>query len=237
MASSSPDEELKRLKDLFDEATRREARFRLDVAQDFLTRQTLAEAQVKTLAERDAYIHQLHLEQLAAREALQAAHADVEIFTWMLQESEKVRNRLQGVEQSWSGRLSTPLRLLEKVLKGSATFPRDLPSDDFVYHLHTSPFRIYREDKFTFRGWAFLRDGRKISAVRVRINEGIFPGRYGLREPEIVARHHLPADRPPPGFEIEFSTTPGRHWLRLEAQVETGEWRSILNMPIWRRAI
>ena len=40
---------------------------------------------------------------------------------------------------------------------------------------------------------------------------------------------------PQPGFEVTFDTPPGRHRLALEAQLEDGEWRSILNVPVWCR--
>jgi hypothetical protein len=67
----------------------------------------------------------------------------------------------------------------------------------------------------------------------VRVGRQEFPGRYGLAEPEVIAVHGPQASNPRPGFEIEFSTPPGRHWLRLEARLENQEWVSFLNLPIW----
>jgi hypothetical protein len=221
---SEPSDEIRRLRERLDEAAAREGEFRLRSAQDLLAAEKRLAEQVKVVADRDAtihrlhqeaagrdgYIHQLHLGQIELREAIQALHGDLETFAWMLAESQ--------------GRLAPP-----------AASP-DLPGVPFVYHLHTSPFRIFRGGRFLLRGWAFPSDGRAVTAVRVRLNDASFEGRHGLPEPDVVARHGpLPAN-PLPGFEIEFTTAPGSHRLRLEARLEDRVWVSILNVPIWCRA-
>ena len=232
MSTSPQDDELRRLKDQLVEAAAREASFRLANAQEFLQLQSRVEAQVVTLGERDAYIHQMHLERIAAREVLRAAHADLEAFAWMLQDAEKARDRLHALVKSWIGKFVVPLRWLQKKARNSAP-SANLPGAAFLYDLHTSPYRLYRETRFQLRGWAFPKDGRAVTAIRMRCDAQVFPGRYGIEEPEVVARFGLQSANPRPGFEIEFLTPPGRHWLRLEACLENRDWVSILNLPIW----
>jgi len=214
-------DELSKLRDQLEEAFQREGEFRLKSAQDLLAAEEKLRAQAQAIAERDArihqlhqsaaerdrYVHQLHLERIALRDAAQALHADLETFTRMLDEA--------GGQP------------------GQPPASPDLPGAKFTYYLHTSPYRIYRGSSFTLRGWAFPEDGRAVSAVRVRVDEGIFPGRHGLPEPEVIARYGAQTKNPQPGFEIEFSTPPGRHRLRIEAQLENRDWVSILNIPIW----
>lgn len=228
MANPSHPDELQRLRDRLDEATQREARFRLENAQDFLALQARIETQAVTIGERDGYIHQLHLERIAA-------HADLEAFVWMLEKEEKERSRFQALEDSWCGKFCAAFHFLGKKLRRPATGARDLPGAEFVYHLSPSPFRIYREDRFCLRGWAFPKDGRRISAIRVRVDQDAFPGRYGIENLEAAINHQVPPANPQPGFEIEFLTPPGRHRLRLEACLEERDWVSILNLPIWCR--
>jgi hypothetical protein len=103
----------------------------------------------------------------------------------------------------------------------------------FNYYLHTSPFRIYRDSRFTLRGWAWPQDGRAVTAVRVNLGGRIFNGRHGLEEPEVIARFGPQAANPLPGFEITFETPPGRHSLSLEAQVEGAGWLWIMRTSIW----
>lgn len=219
----NPEEEINQLKGRLAEAARREGEFRLKSAQDFLAAEDRLRAQAQDIAERDVkvdqlnrsaierdrYIHQLHLEQIELRNALQSIHADLETFTWMLQEAE-------------SEHVRPPLS-------------PDEPGARFTYHLHTSPYRIYRAGRFILRGWAFPADGRAVSAVRARVDDQAFPGRCGLPEPEVIARHGPQPQNPQPGFEIDFATPPGRHRLRIEACLENRDWVSILNLPIWCR--
>ena len=112
--------------------------------------------------------------------------------------------------------------------------PRDsVEGGIFTYYLHTSPFRVYHEDAFTLRGWAWPQDGRPVTSVRAVVDGRSFIGRYGLEEPEVIARHGAQPANPRPGFEVRFETPPGRHLLSLEAQLEGAEWRWIMRTSIW----
>ena len=103
----------------------------------------------------------------------------------------------------------------------------------FTYYLHTSPFRIFREDSFTLRGWAWPQDGRSITAIRINLSGRTFIGRTGIEEPEVIARYGAQPANPRPGFEVTFETLPGRHYLSLEAQIDGGEWLWIVKTSIW----
>jgi hypothetical protein len=219
-------EELARLRALLAEAAAREGRFRLDSVDDYLALQAKLQQLRDTIGERGTYIHQLHLDQNALRAELHAAQADLEAFAWMLQEAERSQAR-------------TERRTLTGFLRSLFTSDRPaitrVPPGDFVYHLTTSPFRIYRGPDFTLRGWAYPRDGRNITGIRVRLDGREYAGKHGLAAPEATAQHDPQGNRPLPGFEVTFATQAGRHELALEAQLAGGEWNSILVIPIWCR--
>jgi hypothetical protein len=216
---NTPPDETSRLRDQLAESIQREGEFRLKGAKGLLEAEERIRSQVHAIAERDTkihglnlaaverdrYIHELHLEQIALREALHALHADLETFTWML----------------------------EKAGAPAPPSSPDLPGLPFTYHFQTPPYRIYRPNPFTLMGWAVPKDDRAISAVRARVDDRAFPGRAGLPAPEATAQLGPQAKNPNPGFEIDFETPPGRHRLRIEAQLEGNEWVSILNLPIW----
>jgi hypothetical protein len=211
---------VRRLESLLEEALLREGEFRLKGAQDALAAAARLDELGRAVAERDGrvhelhlaaaardrYVHELHLAAIALRDEIRGLHADLEEFTWML----------------------------EAAVPRDTAAP-DLPGIPFSYHLQTSPFRIYRGDRFTMRGWAFPEDGRAVSGVRVRVDDRVFPGTWGLEEPGAAARPGALPRNPRPGFEVAFETPPGGHRLRLEACLDPGGWVSILGLPIWCR--
>jgi hypothetical protein len=242
--------ESQRLSEQLDEVTRREAWLRVKVAQEFLALQTQVKAyreKVQALSDelgaRNTYVHELHLER---EERVRREHerwADLEAFAAMLHAAEDERDALRAeisaMRSSWGWKFCAPLRSLQRKLdadkKPKTVRTPDLPGGDFLYYLHTPVFRVYREPAFTLRGWAMPRDGREITALRVRLGEtGIEAmARRGLEEPDVIREHGAQPKNPRPGFEVEFPTPAGRHQLRLEAQLENREWRSILSTPIW----
>ena len=214
---------IRRLEDLLEESHLREGEFRLKGAQEALAAAAHLDELNRALAKRDGrvhdlnlaaaardrYVHELHLAAIALRGEIQALHADLEEFTWMLEAA--------GAREP------------------APPTPPDLPGTPFAYHLQASPFRIHRGDSFTMRGWAFPEDGRAVTAVRARVDDRVFPGTWGLEEPEAAARPGALPGNPRPGFEVSVATPPGRHRLRLEACLDPGGWVSILSVPIWCR--
>ena len=218
---NTPPEETSRLRNQLAESIQREGEFRLKGARGLLAAEEQIRAQVEAIAERDTkihalnlaavdrdrYVHELHLEKIALQEALHSHHADLETFTWLLQEAGAAAGAPAGAP--------------------------DLPGAAFTYHFQTPPYRIYRSSRFALRGWAVPKDGRAVTSVRARVDEKVFPGRSGLAAPEAIAQVGPQAQNSNPGFEIDFETPAGKHRLRIEAQIEGKEWVSILNLPIW----
>ncbi|HEY5078768.1 MAG TPA: hypothetical protein VII43_02930 [Opitutaceae bacterium] len=215
----------------------REASFRAKMVQEFLDR-----------GERNTYLHTLRAERAALVKRVQEASGDIEVLTRMLEaESEKAaaaQEQLQGIIRSRAWGWAGPLRSLERwlhpaaaqaVVKSAGANP---PAEGapFTYYLHTSPFRIYRGESFTLRGWAWPADGRAVTQVRANLSGRLFTGTVGIEEPEVIARYGAQPRNPRPGFEVTFETPPGRHLLCLEAQLDSCEWRSIMSTSIWCEA-
>jgi hypothetical protein len=215
----------------------REASFRAKMVHEFLDR-----------GERNTYLHTLHAERAALVKRGQEASADLEVLTRKL-EAESARAaaaqaELVRVHGTWAWGWGAPLRVIESWLRpesahAAGTVPAENPPADgaaFTYYLHTSPFRIYRDDSFTLRGWAWPQDGRAVTQVRVNLGGRLSLGRTGIEEPEVIARYGAQPKNPRPGFEVSFATPAGRHLLCLEAQLDGSEWRSIMSTSIWCEA-
>lgn len=225
MNAPLPDE-IAGLKAQLDEAARREARHRLESAEDHLALSARLQQANRTIGDRGEQIQRLHLEQQARDAELHAARDDLEALVWMLQESERARDRAE--RRTFSG-------FFRALLDPRPARPVRMPPGDFVYHLAPSPFRIYRETAFTLRGWVFPRDGRAVTGVRVRLDDREFIGQYGRPAPEAAIQHGPQPRNPQPGFEVAFDTPPGRHRLALEVRLEDGAWLSMLEVPVWCR--
>jgi hypothetical protein len=228
-----PNQRAAALQSELDAVKRREAEYRANMVQEFLDR-----------GERNTYLHTLRQERAALVRREQEAFGDLEFLVRKLEAEGERSAELEGqLGRTWnslSWRLTAPLRALGRVFSrgpgpaapGPAQ-PGGVEGAVFTYYLHTSPFRVYRGDSFTLRGWAWPQDGRAITAVRVSLDGKAFIGRHGLEEPEVVAKHGVQTANARPGFEITFETPPGRHQLSLEAQLEGSEWRWIMRTSIW----
>ncbi len=229
-APGGPDPRVAALEAELAAVRRREAEFRAKMVHEFLDR-----------GERNTYLHVLHEERAELIKRQQESFADLEDLTRRL-EAESARAAeleaaLGEVRGSWAWRLAAPLRAAARAIRRKAPAPAagraQVEGGVFTYYLHTSPFRIYRDPRFTLRGWAWPQDGRAVTAVRVCIDGRAFDGRHGLEEPEVVKRYGPQPSNPRPGFEVTFETPAGRHSLSLEAQVEGAAWRRIMATSIW----
>jgi hypothetical protein len=195
--------------------------------------------------ERNTYVHTLHQERAALRAREQESFGDLENLIRKL-EAEVARSaaleaELARVGRSWSWRLTAPLRALGRALQPTSQPPTmarimdRLPVEGglFTYYLHTSPFRIFRDETFTLRGWAWPQDGRALTAIRVNLSGRTFIGRTGIPEPEVISRYGNQPANPKPGFEITIETSPGRHTFSLEGQIDSGEWLWIMKTSLW----
>jgi uncharacterized small protein (DUF1192 family) len=211
------------LEDELQRVKRREAEYRVKMVKEFLDR-----------GERNTFLHILQHERAALIRREQEASADLEILTRKLEDAEA---RIASLEAEIKAAAAPKPRWGKPVAKPIAApevAPRPMvPGAPFTYYLHTSPFRIYRDQAFTLRGWAWSEDGRPMTAVRVDLDGKLYPGRIGIDEPEVVARYGARAQSPKPGFEITFETPAGRHAFSLEAQLAGEEWRSVMRTTIW----
>lgn len=235
------------------EVKRREAEFRLKTVQEFLAfgardreQRRQIDALNDELGERNSYIHRLHGEREDFVRREQAAFADVEAFTHLLATAEAeaaaaraelARLRAPRGWRRWFASKSAAARDPAALPAGDGPAPAAsfvaVPPGDFIYYLHTPPFRLYRAASFTLRGWALPRDARPVTGVRVRIGGREFIGETGLEEPGVLAQHGPQPANPRPGFSVTFATPPGRHHLSLEAQLDHRDWLAVLTTPIW----
>jgi hypothetical protein len=215
----------------------REASYRVKMVQEFLDR-----------GERNTYLHTLREERAALVKRVQESSGDIEFLTRKLEaEGERAaaaQAQLQGMTHSRAWSWASPLRALERWLHAAPAQVAPKPARanppaegaPFTYYLHTSPFRVYRGESFTLRGWAWPADARAVTQVRANLDGRYFNGTIGIEEPEVIARYGAQPRNPRPGFEVTFETPPGRHLLCLEAQLESSEWRSIMSTSIWCEA-
>lgn len=224
------------------EILEREQRLRLRMAHEHLAlsdevkaRRAELEDVHAALRESLSEVHALH-QQLAHRDAeIQARHADLEAFVQRLSAAED-RARLAELrfealqKQSIWDRVSGKRPRINAV--PSATSPV-VPALAARYFLHTSPYRLFRDARFTLRGWAWPEDGRAVTGVRVRIDGTSHVGTWGLPEDEALRVHGDQPNNPQPGFSVEFPTPAGRHHLALELELGTDGWFVILQTSIW----
>jgi len=225
------------------EVLEREVNFRLQAIQDART----ASATIKRLEQeledtrqelgrRNTYIHELHLGQKSEQVRREELIEELVEFSRRLKRAEDRVADLERKAQSWSEVFAVLGRASKALLSGGASRKKATPSvleGDFTYYLYTSPYRIHRNPRTKLRGWCYSRDGRRITAVRVRIDDLEFQGVCGLEEPEVLKAHPTLSPEVRPGFEVEFSLLPGRQMLSLEVCLDHREWRSVLLAPIW----
>ena len=214
----TPDPRIAALQSELEAVKSREAEYRVTMVKEFLDR-----------GERNTYLHVLREERAALIRREQEASADLEILTRKIEDAEA---RIASLEAQLQAAPAPKGRWGKAAAPAPAPRPT-VPGAPFTYYLHTSPFRIYRDQAFTLRGWAWPEDGRPLTAVRVDVDGKLYPGRTGIAEPEVVARYGARANSPNPGFEITFETPAGRHAFSLEAQLAGEEWRSVMRTTIW----
>lgn len=225
-----------------DEVLVRERHHRLRAAREHLAMSDTIKAQQleledvhDSLRESLSEVHAQH-QQVAQRDReIQARHADIETFVQRLAAAEDCAAAAEARVAAWQNQ-SALQRLSGKTPRSARTAPPPLapfPPIEARYFLHTSPFRLFRDTRFTLRGWAWPEDGRAVTGVRVRIDGEPHIGTWVLPEEEALRVHGDQPNNPLPGFSIEFPTPPGRHLLSLELELGTAGWFTVLQTPIW----
>lgn len=225
------------------EVLEREVAFRLQAVQDARAASTRIKQLEKELEEtreelgqRNTYIGQLYKQQEGEQTSREDLIKDLGEYSQMLQQAEAQRIKLEQRAQRWSesfaviGRATKSLLASNEVAQPNSAV---VPLGDFTYYFYTSPHRIFRGKETSLRGWCYASDRRQITALRARLNDLEYPGKWGLEEPEVLRVHTALARDARPGFEISFPTLPGRHRLSLEVCLDHREWRSVIVTPIW----
>lgn len=238
-APTTPSDPAKHLQEVLE----REVSFRLQAIQDARaasTRIQRLEAELEEtrqeLGRRNTYIHQLHQGQKAEQVAREELIKDLGEFSQMLQQADDQRLKLERRAKRWSEGFAVLGRATKSLFQGgeaqTPTVPL-IPTGDFTYYLYTSPYRIFRSKEAVLRGWCYSNDGRQITALRARVNDLEYPGKWGLEEPEVLQVHTSLPREARPGFEVEFPTPPGRHRLSLDVCLNHQDWRSVFVAPLW----
>jgi hypothetical protein len=187
----------------------------------------------------DATIHTLNARFAQERMRVARAHADIEAFTFWLQDAERrVAHLERASPTAWIRRLRDLLKRRSSALRRGPDAPRPdfrrVPSARFRYFIRNSPFRVYREPTFTLEGWAFPENGTAVTGLRARVDSEVFFGTYGVDEPLVPEWHGVQPNNPLPGFKIIIDTPVGRHRLSLEAQLDGDlRWYCFLALPIY----
>lgn len=74
-------------------------------------------------------------------------------------------------------------------------------------------------------GWVFALDGSAIHAIRAKVGDRTFAGKYGIKRHDVYATHRSSTAAEFSGYKVEITMSPGRYSLVLEAEVVPGVWR------------
>lgn len=216
-----------------EESLARECHLRLHTAREHLELSDTVEAQRAELerlhdALRDSLTtnHALNTTTTELRAELVARHADLEHFIRLLESAQNDAARAETA--FW--RADPVLRAVRRWRKPApppatpAAAPA-LPSLTARYHFYTSPYRLFREPSFTFRGWVRLDDNRPVLAVRSTLDGQAHLATTGLADAEAGGLY---------GFTVTVPLTPGHHTLAFDAQLaDSAAWATFLALPLW----
>ncbi|MDX2187059.1 MAG: hypothetical protein SFV32_09005 [Opitutaceae bacterium] len=208
-------------------ALRQEAAFRVQAIRDFRDLEArLREQQAtidtlnRTIGEKDTYIHTLHLEAQKHNDHLAAVRRDVEQYAFF---ARRLRRDFAGLTTDW-------VRAAVKWIASFDTTARHsdqpLPGAGDVYHLEPSPYRVFTAADFRLTGWVRPAPGKSIALLRARIGDQTF------RPSAPLAPVADPTQSAP--IDIALNIPPGMSLLRLEVADTDGQWRSLVNAPLWR---
>jgi SAM-dependent methyltransferase len=178
---------------------------------------------------------------LESAQYAQGLKADIESMHYRMRmledELAKEKGRGAALAQSW-----IPGKLLFKHLPDHDFFRykyfgdngADLVGPPITYHLYTSPYRMFDLGINALAGWCFA-ENEAIVGVRIRLNEAIYVGDYGVSTRTIAQAQHCTFEEArSDGFVLKFNLgAAGRHFLRLEANIMGKGWCTFLSCPIW----
>jgi glycosyltransferase involved in cell wall biosynthesis len=152
----------------------------------------------------------------------------------------KIRRR----EDSFSWRVTAPLRFLRRKLLDPFRLPGDRPGQtpagqqtgtvpptpvldrDFQFQVDEPAFWHVPAGPLTIIGWCLGPDRKPVRQIRARLGDRTVNGSAGLVRPDVAARHNFePAAHS--GFELVVPLAVGTHPLLIEAAGEDGAWHLV----------
>ncbi|WP_293330665.1 glycosyltransferase [Microcoleus sp. CAWBG58] len=139
------------------------------------------------------------------------------------QETERVRAEIEAIKASDWWQLRENLWGFQRRIRD--LFPK------YIFSLDQPTTWQISDSNVLIVGWVF-NTKIEIKAVRVRIDDKIFSGVYGIERSDIAIAHsNIPAARKA-GFTIELQAPAGRHEVILEAQEAGGNWHLLATYPL-----
>jgi O-antigen biosynthesis protein len=204
----------------------KESQFQTALAKVLELEAELGKSQVKyeekefKLEQKLAELLWLETIQSQTQEKLNESREDLEKSR---QETERVRAEIEAIKSSdwWQ---------IRENLWGFRRRIRDL-FPKYIFSLDQPTTWQISDSNLLIVGWVF-NTKIEIKAVRVRIDDKIFSGVYGIERSDIALAHsNIPAARKA-GFTIELQAPAGRHEVVLEAQEAGGNWHLLATYPL-----
>ncbi len=210
--------------------------------------------------------HAVKLEQL--RGSLQRQIRELEARRAQLAESVAARDevilqreaKIRAVQESFSWRLTQPLRFLRRKLldprrpsrpsaaatpaPGEAAGPlEEIPAAPVVQSAEQTGrplrFSVDRPEswqlavgKALIRGWLFTEDGSKVTGIRAVLPDRTVAGTHGLRRPDVAAAvGRLPGSETS-GWQITLDVKPGDTQIDLEVADDAGTWQAFIQTTL-----
>jgi glycosyltransferase involved in cell wall biosynthesis len=105
-------------------------------------------------------------------------------------------------------------------------------NDAYLFDVEAPTHWTLPGEPFTVSGWFLSKTGALFRDLRLRLDDRIISGRYGLPRPEIEQRHRGHTGYPHAGFSFLVEPHRGATLLRLEILDHGGNWVELWRTPV-----
>jgi glycosyltransferase involved in cell wall biosynthesis len=105
-------------------------------------------------------------------------------------------------------------------------------NDAYIFEVETPANWSLPAGKSWVAGWFLSKTGAQFRDLRLRIDDRIFYGLFGLPRPDIEQKYRGHAGRPHAGFSFQVEPHRGARWLRLEILDHGNNWVELWRQPI-----
>jgi len=137
-----------------------------------------------------------------------------------IDELELDRTQLQDLKKRFSFRLFF-LKNKRRKKVSRANFIIDSPKPNQIV-----------DPSFLIEGWCFIRGKSQIKNIRVRAEEKIYPGEYGIERKDVSVAHPRFANSLKSGFSISVTLPEGKHICIVEVEAENGKWYELKKLKL-----